>query len=190
MRCMSGTCPGRQTSVPSIVRDLDDPVRIAQGKRQRGAVEVDNHPGDGGIDICCDPVLVAEDHTGSRITIIPEFLIRKKQQRADRVGHFCAAMGHGYQERVAFFHRYQQMDIGRDILLTFGCRQLRSTNAAARAKDRSLHHPVRYRFRIWVCAARASLPCPPSYFPFTYQPGTSRTRGRVPGPFCCCTGRR
>jgi len=58
---------------------LDDPVRIAQGKRQRGTVEVDNHPGDRGIDICFDLVLVAEDQTGSRITIIPEVLIRKKQ---------------------------------------------------------------------------------------------------------------
>ena len=33
------------------------------------------------------------------------------------------AVRDGYQERVAFFHRYQQMDYCREILLTFGCWQ-------------------------------------------------------------------
>ena len=64
---------------PAIDRPrLDDPVRIAQGKRQRGTVEIDNHAGDGGIDIRRHPALVAEDNTGTGIAIIPEFLIGKK----------------------------------------------------------------------------------------------------------------
>jgi hypothetical protein len=32
-------------------------------------------------------------------------------------------VGDGDQEREALWHRYQQMHIGRKVLLRFGCRQ-------------------------------------------------------------------
>jgi hypothetical protein len=114
--------PGTPDFFPVGRPELDDPVRITQGKRQGGTVEIDNHAGDPGIDICGYPVLVAENDTGQGIAIIPQLLLGKKQERADRIRDFCPTMGDGYQERVALFHQYQQRDIGRDILLTFGCR--------------------------------------------------------------------
>jgi hypothetical protein len=99
---------------------LDYPVRITEGKRQRRTVEINNHSGDGGIDICCNTVLKAEHNTGIRITIITKFVISEQQTRADSVGDLCPAVRDRYQEGVAFFHQYQYLFICRKILLTFG----------------------------------------------------------------------
>jgi hypothetical protein len=114
--------PGTPDFLPIDRPELDDPIRIMERERQGGTVEIDNHAGDRGIDISGDPVLIAKDDTGQGIAIISQLLLRKKQQRAGGIRDFCPAVGNGYQERVALFHRYQQRDIGRDILLTFGCR--------------------------------------------------------------------
>jgi hypothetical protein len=62
--------------IPAINRPhFDNSVRIAGGKRQWGAVEVDNHPGDGSINIGCDPVFKSEYTTGTGIAIITEFIV-------------------------------------------------------------------------------------------------------------------
>ena len=45
------------------------------GERQRGTVEIDNHPGDGRINIGCHPVSESEYIPGTGITIITEFII-------------------------------------------------------------------------------------------------------------------
>ena len=94
---------------PAIDRhQLDDPVRIPQGERQRGTVEVNNHAGDGGIDICRNPVVVPENNAGQGIAVVPEIFFRQEQPRADMFRDFNPAVRDGYQERGALFHRYQQ----------------------------------------------------------------------------------
>lgn len=65
--------------IPAINRPhFDNPVRIAGGKRQWGAVEVDNHPGDGSINIGCDPLFKSEYNTGRGIAIITELIVVKQ----------------------------------------------------------------------------------------------------------------
>jgi hypothetical protein len=62
--------------VPAIDRPyFDNPVRIAEGERQGGPVEIDNHPGYGSINIGCHPVSKSEYIPGTGITIITEFFI-------------------------------------------------------------------------------------------------------------------
>ena len=62
--------------IPAINRPhFDDPVGIAGGKRQWGAVDVDNHPGDGSINIGCHPVFKSEYPPGTGIAIITEFIV-------------------------------------------------------------------------------------------------------------------
>jgi len=54
---------------------LDNPVRISGGERQRGTVEIDNHPGNRSINIGGDPVSKPENITGKGIAIITEFIV-------------------------------------------------------------------------------------------------------------------
>jgi len=104
----TGHLPGTPDILPVDRPELDDPVRVTQGKRQGRPVEVDNHPGDRGVGICGYPVPESEDGPGQRIAIIPQILLREEQARADGIWDFCPAMGNGYQERRALFHRDQQ----------------------------------------------------------------------------------
>jgi hypothetical protein len=99
---------------------LDYPVRITEGKRQRRAVEINNHSGDGCIDICCNPFLKTKHNPGIGITIITKFVIIEQQTRADAFRDLCPTVRDRYQEGVAFFHQYQHLFIWRQILLTFG----------------------------------------------------------------------
>lgn len=62
--------------IPAIDRPhFDNPVRIAGRKRQWRAVEVNNHPGYGSINIGCHPVFKSEYLPGTGIAIIPEFSV-------------------------------------------------------------------------------------------------------------------
>jgi hypothetical protein len=62
--------------IPAINRPhFNNPVRIAGGKRQWGTVEVDNHPGDGSVNIGCHPVFKSEYPPGTGIAIITEFIV-------------------------------------------------------------------------------------------------------------------
>jgi hypothetical protein len=62
--------------IPAINRlHFNNPVRIAGGKRQWGTVEVDNHPGDGSINMGSHPVFKSEYTTGKGIAIITEFIV-------------------------------------------------------------------------------------------------------------------
>ena len=70
---------------------LDNPVRIAEGERQRRTVEINNHPGDWGIDISNNTVLETEHNAGIRITVIMEILI-EQQKRADDFRDFSTAV--------------------------------------------------------------------------------------------------
>ena len=128
---------------------FDDTVGIPQGKRKRGTVEIDNHAGDGGIDICSHPVPEPEDNAGHGITIIPEILITEKKPRADVKGGFYPAVGDRYQERKTFFHHYQQMDCCRDILL-------RVSGAALRT-DQQRDSPVPTTFPVTLLAVSITV---------------------------------
>jgi hypothetical protein len=110
--------------LPSVDRpELDYAIRITQGERQWWTVEVDNHPRYWGIDISLDPVLVSKDDPGLGVAIVQEFFIGEEQPWANTIRDGCPAVRDGYQERVAFFHHYQQMDIRRALLLIFGWQQ-------------------------------------------------------------------
>lgn len=62
--------------IPAINRPhFDNPIRIAGGEGQGGAVEVDNHSGDGSVNIGCDPVFKSEYNTGRGIAIMTEFVV-------------------------------------------------------------------------------------------------------------------
>jgi len=54
---------------------FDYPVRIAEREGQWGAVEVDNHPGDWGINVGCNPVFKSEYPPGTGIAIITKVSI-------------------------------------------------------------------------------------------------------------------
>src|SRR5512137_1736810 len=88
--------PGAVNFPPIDSPHLDYPVRITKGKRQRWTVEINNHSGDGGIDICCNTVLKSEYNTGIGITIITKFVISEQQTRADGFGDLCPTMRDGY----------------------------------------------------------------------------------------------
>jgi hypothetical protein len=83
---------------------FDNPIRIAEGERQRRTIEINNHPGDGGIDISGNAVFKTEHNTGIGITVITEFVLFKKQKRADDFRDLSSTVRNGYQERIAFFH--------------------------------------------------------------------------------------
>jgi len=85
---------------------LDNPVRIAEGERQRRTVEINNHTGNGGIEISNNAVLETEHNAGIRITVIVEIVLIEQQKRADDCRDFSTAMRDSYQEREAFFHHY------------------------------------------------------------------------------------
>jgi hypothetical protein len=104
MRCISGTCPGRYTSRPSTVLSLIIPSGSAERQRQRRAVEINNHTGNGCIDICYNPVLESKHNTGEGVTIITKFVIFEQQTRADAFRDLCSPVRDRYQEWVAFFH--------------------------------------------------------------------------------------
>ena len=62
--------------IPAVNRPhFDNPVRIAGRKRQWGTVEVDNHPGDGCINIGCYLVFKSENSPGTGIAIITKVSI-------------------------------------------------------------------------------------------------------------------
>jgi hypothetical protein len=62
--------------IPAIDRPhFNNPVRIAGGKRQWRTVEIDNHPGDGSVNIGCHPVFKSEYPPGEGIAIITEFIV-------------------------------------------------------------------------------------------------------------------
>jgi hypothetical protein len=103
--------PGAVHFPPVNCPHLDYPVRIAEGKRQRRAVEINNHSGDRCIDICCNPVLKTEHNTGIGITIITKFVIIEQQTRSDAFRDLCPTVRDRYQEWVAFFHQYQHLFI-------------------------------------------------------------------------------
>jgi hypothetical protein len=54
---------------------FDDSVRIAEGEWQWRTVKVNNHSGDGCINISRDAIFVSEYDTGIGIAIIPEIII-------------------------------------------------------------------------------------------------------------------
>jgi hypothetical protein len=96
--------PGTVYLSPVNCPQLDYSVRISERKRQRRAVEINNHSGDGRIDICSNPVLKSEYNTGEGVTIIPKFVIIEQQTRADAFRDLCSPVRDRYQEWVAFFH--------------------------------------------------------------------------------------
>jgi hypothetical protein len=57
---------------------FDNSIGIAGRERQWGAVEVDNHPGDGSINIGSHPVFKSEYTPGTGIAIITEFIVVEK----------------------------------------------------------------------------------------------------------------
>jgi hypothetical protein len=71
---------------------FDDPVRIAERERQRGTVEIDNHPGDGCINISDNTILKPEHNTGTGIAVITEFVFFEQQKRADDFRDLCTAV--------------------------------------------------------------------------------------------------
>jgi DNA-binding protein len=58
----------RAVDLLSVVRhELDDPVRIMEGQGDWWTIQVNNHPGDRGINISRNPIPVPIDHPGCRI---------------------------------------------------------------------------------------------------------------------------
>jgi hypothetical protein len=96
--------PGTVYLPPVNCPQLDYPVRVAERKRQRWAVEINNHTGNGCIDICYNPVLESKHNTGEGVTIITKLVILKQQTRADAFRDLCSPVRNRYQEWVAFFH--------------------------------------------------------------------------------------
>jgi hypothetical protein len=83
----------RAVNLPAInCSHFDDPIRIAKGERERRTVEINNHPGDGCINISSDTVLKTEHNTGLGITVIPEFILLEQQERADDLRDFSTAV--------------------------------------------------------------------------------------------------
>jgi hypothetical protein len=88
----------RQLTRPIDLTAIDglyfyDPIRIPQGKGKWRTVEINNHTGNGCINICSDTVFVPEYHAGIRITIISEFIIPKQYMRADTLRDFNPPVG-------------------------------------------------------------------------------------------------
>jgi len=102
----------RTPDIPAVDRPyLDDAVRVPQRERQGRPVEIDNHPGNAGIDVRCDPVPVPENEAGRGIAIVPKVFIGKEQPGTDCIRDISPSVGNGDQERVLVFHRYQYPDI-------------------------------------------------------------------------------
>jgi hypothetical protein len=84
--------PGAVNLPPVNCPYFDDPVGIAEGERQRGPVEIDNHPGDGCINISDNTVTKSEHNTSRGIAIVTEFVIFEQQKRAYDFRDLCTAV--------------------------------------------------------------------------------------------------
>ena len=71
---------------------LDDAVGVFSRKRERGAVQVNNHPGDGRVDVCLDTIPEIEDRSGCRVTVIAEILCGEEDPPADFTRHLETAV--------------------------------------------------------------------------------------------------
>jgi hypothetical protein len=79
--------------LPAIDRpELDNAIRITQGKRQWRTVQINNHTRHRGIDICLDPVLESKYDPGLGIAIVPEFFVSKKKSWANTIRYSCTAV--------------------------------------------------------------------------------------------------